>query len=154
MSILLPVPSGIAVGASGASGGASASASPTYSLVSTAFTLNPANGDVQSLLLTDAQNCIITPAGFPTSATIQPILLRVKQPASVTTGGTISFAAGWTNLAQPGAGIVIASPGVNDLTMLFFDQLTSTPTSGSISAANPALAVNVQDIVSNYTGPF
>lgn len=142
-------------GATGPTGAATTSLSPTTSTVTTAFTLNPANGDVQSITLTDADVCQISAAGFSTSSTVQPIALQVKQPSSVTTGGSVSFAAGWTNLAQVASGgVVIVSPGANDLTTLLFAQITSTPSTGSVTSTNPAVQVAVQQIVSGYTGPF
>lgn len=142
-------------GATGPTGAATTSASPSPSTVTTAFTINPSNGDVQNITLTDTDTCIISAAGWSTSSTVQPIALRVKQPSSVTTGGAVSFAGGWTNLEQVASGgVVIVSPGANDLTTLLFDQVTATPASGSVTATNPAVQVAVQQIVSNYTAPY
>lgn len=134
---------------------AGTSTSPTAQTVTTAFTLNPANGDVQSILLTDNTQCIITPAGFPTSGLINPITLRVKQPSSVTTGGSVGFAAGWTNLEQAtNGGQIFVSAGANDKTNLFFDNNTSTPSSGSVTASNPSTSVYIAGIVVGSTAPF
>lgn len=142
-------------GATGPTGVATTSASPTVSTVTTTFTLNPSNGDVQSIILTDNTACQISAAGWSTSSTVQPIKLQIQQPASVTTGGSVTFAAGWTNLFQVASGgVVVVSPGAKDLTTLLFDQITSTPSSGSVTATNPAVQVAVQQVIGNYTGPF